>query len=345
MLTSGDSKHSRRPPGRLFFSSSGHIGYLLPFFAASALAHHGVAPHYDDSKQVTLDGVVTEFEFINPHSFVYLRVTDASGKSAIWHCELASRSVLARNGLKAETFAPGTRVTIMGSQARQNPTGCALREAHFADGSVLRSSTLFGATPAATAVPAAQSESIEGVWAMKTFAVSYYTGALTEEGERRRAAFDPVKDDPAIYCDPASPVRFWINVNEPFEIRLEADTVVVEHQFMDSRRVIHLGEDAPPAGTPPSTLGYSTGRFDGNALIVTTTSFTAGVLEPRRAVVHTAGLKLAERIEVNTATHELEITWTIDDPAIFKEPHTQKELFVRTERWRERYNCKPGYQQ
>jgi fructose-1,6-bisphosphatase/inositol monophosphatase family enzyme len=44
-------------------------------------------------------------------------------------------------------------------------------------------------------------------------------------------------------------------------------------------------------------------------------------------------------------TRELEITWTIDDAVVFKEPHTQKELFVRTERWREPYDCKPGYQQ
>jgi hypothetical protein len=321
------------------------LGSLTILLTLPALAHHGVAPHYDDSKQVTIDGTVAEFQFINPHSFVYLRVAGADGKEAVWHCELASRSVLARNGLTEQMFAPGTHVRITGSQARQNPTGCALREAHFDDGSILRSSTLFGATPATTAVPASRAESIEGVWALKTFTVSFYTGALTDEGERRRAAFDPIEDDPAIYCDPASPVRFWVNVNEPFEIRREAGTVVVEHQFMDSRRVVHLDETAPPAGTPRSTLGYSTGRFDGDALVITTSSFTAGALEPRRAVVHTQDLKLTERIEVNRSTHELEITWTIDDPVIFKEPHTQKETFVRTERWREPYNCKPGYQQ
>ena len=321
------------------------LGTLAVALALPAHAHHGVAPHYDDGKQVTIDGTVAEFQFINPHSFVYLRTVGADGKAAIWHCELASRSVLARNGLKQETFAAGRHVRITGSQARQNPPGCALREAHFDDGSVLRSSTLFGATPATTAVPEAQRESIEGVWAMKTFAVSRYIGALTDEGERLRAAFDPIKDDPAIYCDPASPVRFWVNVNEPFEIRRDGDTVVVDHQFMDSRRVIHLGETAPPPGTPRSAMGYSTGRLDGGALVIETTSFTAGALEPRRAVVHTADMELKERIEVNEQTHELEITWTIDDPVVFKEPHTQKEVFVRTERWREPYNCKPGYQQ
>jgi hypothetical protein len=312
--------------------------------ATPCFAHHGVAAHYDDSKSVSLDGTVSEFQFINPHSFVYLRVKGADGREAVWHCEMASRSVLERNGLTVQMFAPGKHVRIEGSQARQNPTGCALREAHFDDGSVLRASTLFGATPAATAVPAAQSNSIEGVWAMKRFNVSRYIGDLTDEGERRRAAFDPVKDDPAIYCDPASPVRFWVNVNEPFDIRREATQVVIEHQFMDSQRVVHLNA-APPPGLARSTMGYSTGHFDGAALVIETTTFKAGTLEPRWGVMHSENLKLTERLEVNPATHELEISWTIDDPLIFKQRLMQKEAYVRTERWHERYNCKPGYQQ
>jgi len=312
--------------------------------ATPCVAHHGVAAHYDDSKVVTLDGTVSEFQFINPHSFVYLRVT-TNGQQAVWHCEMASRSVLERNGLSAQMFAPGTHVRIDGSQARQNPTGCALREARFDDGRVLKSSTLFGATPAATPVPAALSSNIEGVWAMKRFTVSRYSGELTDEGERRRTAFDPVKDDPAIYCDPASPVRFWVNVNEPFEIRREATQVVIDHQFMDSQRVVHLNATAPPPGTPRSTMGYSTGRLDGVALVIETTNFKAGALEPRYGVMHTENLKLTERLEVNPSTHELEISWTIDDPLVFKQRLTQKEAYVRTERWHERYNCKPGYQQ
>jgi len=334
-----------RPESLVNAAALSRLGALLFVLALPARAHHGVAAHYDDSKQVTIDGIVAEFQFINPHSFVYLRVAGADGKEAVWHCEMASRSVLARNGLTQAMFAVGKHAIITGSQARQNPTGCALREAHFDDGSVLRSAEFFGATPATTGLPPAQRSSIDGVWAMKRFAVSRYIGALTDEGERRRAAFDPVKDDPAIYCDPASPVRFWINVNEPFEIKREANAVVVEHQFMDSRRVIQLNETAPPAGTAPSTMGYSTGRFDGDALVIDTTSFVAGALEPRYGVMHSADLKLTERIVVNAQTDELEISWTIVDPVVFKEPHTQKEIFVRTERWHEPYNCKPGYQQ
>ena len=180
---------------------------------------------------------------------------------------------------------------------------------------------------------------------MKRFAVSLYEGDLTEEGERRRAAFDPIKDDPAIYCKPASPVRFWINVNEPFEIRRDANRVVIDHQFMDSQRIVYLDASAPPATQPRSAMGYSTGHFEGAALVIETSNFEAGTLEPRRGVMHTADLRLVERLEVDPATHELEISWTIDDPAIFKKPLLQKETYVRTERWHERYDCKPGYQQ
>jgi hypothetical protein len=61
--------------------------------------------------------------------------------------------------------------------------------------------------------------------------------------------------------------------------------------------------------------------------------------------MHTADLALTERLAIDPGTRELTIGWTIVDPVIFKEPHSQQEAFVRTERWNERYDCKPGYRQ
>ena len=312
---------------------------------STGLAHHGVAPHYDDDRIVTIDGVVSQFDFINPHAFVYVATRAETGEEQVWRCELASRSVLARNGLTAETFRVGEPVRIEGAAGRINPTGCAVRVAYLADGSVLRSTTLFGPTVAAPSEVPENTDAITGTWAMKVFSVSMYEGVLTAAGERARAAFDPIADDPAIYCDPASPVRFWVNVNEPFEIRSEPDRVVVDHRFMDTERVIHLDGASPPPDLPRSTMGYSTGRFEGEALIVSTDHFVAATLEPRRAVMHTEDLQLTERLEVNAATGELEITWTIDDPAYFLEPLTQQEYFVRSVRDDEPYNCRSGYQQ
>jgi hypothetical protein len=318
---------------------------LAIFLASPCAAHHGVAPHYDNSKPVRLEGVVSKFDFINPHAFVYITTLDDAGAEQVWQCELASRTVLARNGITAVTFKVGERITLEGVAARVNTTGCAFRVAYFADGSILRSTELFAPTVASTAEVPSDVNSIVGVWTMKRFSVARYDGALTPAGERAREAFDPISDDPAIYCDPASPVRFWINVNEPFEIRREEDSVVVDHRFMDSQRIVHLSDEPPAPDLERSSMGYSTGHFDGRALVISTDGFIAATLEPRYGVMHTQDLQFGERLEVNEATGDLEINWVIDDPAYFKEPFAQKELFVRSTRDSEPYDCKPGYQQ
>src|SRR6516164_2122961 len=98
------------------------LAYGLP-----AHAHHGVAPHYDTSKPVTIEGVVSRFEFVNPHSFLYVDTVDAAGARQTWSCEMASRTVLTRNGLGADSFKPGEPIKIDGVAARHNPTGCAFR--------------------------------------------------------------------------------------------------------------------------------------------------------------------------------------------------------------------------
>ena len=260
---------------------------------------------------------------------------------------MASRSVLARNGLTQETFAAGKHVTNHGQPSAAEPDG--LRGARSTLRRWQRAARLDAVRRDARddgRARTAQRESIEGVWAMKRFAVSRYIGALTEEGERLRAAFDPIKDDPAIYCDPASPVRFWVNVNEPFEIKREGDAVVVDHQFMDTPACDSLERDGSRRRARRAAR-WATRRAASTA---TRSSSRRPISSRRRSSRATPSctrrdLKLTERIEVNAQTHELEITWTIDDPVVFKEPHTQKEIFVRTERWREPYNCKPGYQQ
>jgi hypothetical protein len=162
-------------------------GLIIAVLGAPCLAHHGVAPHYDVASTVTLEGVIARFDFINPHSFLYIAVADESGAEQQWSCELASRSVLERNGLSIDTFRAGEAIVVEGVMARHTPTGCALRVARFPDGSTLVANELFG--PASTAAPALPDDpdAIFGVWTMKRFSVSRYEGQLTPAGERARA--------------------------------------------------------------------------------------------------------------------------------------------------------------
>ena len=76
-----------------------------------AFAHHGTGT-YDNTKSVTLTGVVTEFAFTNPHAALYFDVKDAAGKVVNWAIEMNSPGVLRRAGWTKTTFKAGDQITI-----------------------------------------------------------------------------------------------------------------------------------------------------------------------------------------------------------------------------------------
>lgn len=83
----------------------------------SAWAHHGQAG-YDTSTKVTVEGAVTGFKFVNPHSIVDLDVKDDKGETQAWQGELTSPNHLLRAGWSATTLKPGDKVSMTGYRAK-----------------------------------------------------------------------------------------------------------------------------------------------------------------------------------------------------------------------------------
>jgi Family of unknown function (DUF6152) len=84
-------------------------------------AHHSISSVYDNSRRLTIDGTVAEFQLINPHPILLVDVKDSSGTVLQWRGEMDNRSELVAIGVAAGTFAPGDRVVITGSLARAQP--------------------------------------------------------------------------------------------------------------------------------------------------------------------------------------------------------------------------------
>ena len=85
----------------------------LLFAAGGASAHHS-ATMFEQTKTVTVEGVVKEFQWTNPHSWLLVDVTDKSGKVTTWGFEAEGPSTLQRAGIRPSEFKPGTRVTMTG---------------------------------------------------------------------------------------------------------------------------------------------------------------------------------------------------------------------------------------
>jgi hypothetical protein len=103
------------------FALAAAAAVAIAFGGARPHAHHSISSVYDSGRKVTLDGVVAQFQLVNPHPFLVVDVIDArgdTGKPQTWRLEMDNLWELAAIGVTASTLRPGDRVRVSGSLAR-----------------------------------------------------------------------------------------------------------------------------------------------------------------------------------------------------------------------------------
>jgi hypothetical protein len=104
--------------------------------SVSALAHHS-ATMFESEKTITVSGTVKEFQYVNPHSWLYVVVTDDQGEETLWGFEAEGPSVLMRAGIKNDALQPGDMVTVTARPLRDGRPAGAWVSVTKADGTVL----------------------------------------------------------------------------------------------------------------------------------------------------------------------------------------------------------------
>lgn len=112
-------------------------GAGLLMMGLPVVAHHSFAAEYDSTKKVELKGVVTKFEWTNPHAHFYLDVTGPSGKVANWNLELASPNMMQRNGWTRHSLKEGDHVVVVASQAKDGTNTASASTIQKSDGTKL----------------------------------------------------------------------------------------------------------------------------------------------------------------------------------------------------------------
>lgn len=109
-------------------------GALL-FAAAPLVAHHSFAAEYDSTKPLTLKGTVVKFDWVNPHSRLYMEVkNEATGKTEQWELETGNVTTLQRRGWRRDTLKPGDSIVVTGYRAKDGSNLAAASTVSTADG-------------------------------------------------------------------------------------------------------------------------------------------------------------------------------------------------------------------
>jgi hypothetical protein len=102
-----------------------------------AWAHHAFAQEFDEKRPIKLQGTVTKWEVINPHSWIHLDVKGPDGKVTNWMIEGGSPNALFRQGFTKESLPPGSEIIVEGYQAKDGANRGVGANITFKDGKKL----------------------------------------------------------------------------------------------------------------------------------------------------------------------------------------------------------------
>jgi hypothetical protein len=139
---------------------------------------------------------------------------------------------------------------------------------------------------------------------------------------RKQRLAENSRDHPDAHCLPLHPVQLHSHP-QPRKIIQTPGLVLIMYEANDGLRQIFTDGRPLPADPQPWWFGYSTGKWDGDTLVVRTIGFRDMNWIDEEGSVMTAGGKLTERFRrVNFGTLEVEIT--VDDPKAYTRPWTVK---------------------
>ena len=110
-------------------------GVLLA--TASVRGHHAFGGEFDPNKPVLLKGPVTKVEWVNPHAWIHIEVTDPDGAKKEWMVEGGTPNTLQRRGITRDTIKVGTVIIVQGYRSKDGSLRANGRDITFPDGRTL----------------------------------------------------------------------------------------------------------------------------------------------------------------------------------------------------------------
>jgi len=301
-------------------------------------AHHSVAGFFDPDAPVEIEGVIKKVRWRNPHTVFLIDVTEQSGEITTWTIESGALGVLRSRGLAREFVKVGDKVKVMGDNSLRSRPEMFARNMLLSNGKeVLLTAGSFRHFTSQTDDEILQAEfdkevianainDADGIFRVWSTDIEerpnsgsrMFAGQLPLNAEARakRAEYN-VGDEALLGCTSWSMPRLMSNPL-PMEYVHEGDTIVQRFEENDSVRVIHMRAEHTDIPDEPSIFGYSTGRWDGDTLVVETTGVALDRFD-NAGTPFSEEMHLIEHITPSSDGKRLNYRLRVTDPNTFTE--------------------------
>lgn len=325
---------------------------ILVLLSSSVQAHHSFSATFKSDEINTVEGVVTEFRFRNPHVIISLDVENADGSSTNWMVEGSAATGWRRAGWNNDSLKEGDMLRVTGSATIDGSPMVSIDEMYMlnpSDGSVLAKLDN-GEDPAVAlgnAAAATASETADPIYYLPPTLPTgepNFTGTTAQiqgftqggpdandpampynaAGERANTSEEwSLENDPQIFCDLPGLVRQAAYTPYGQIIQQYPDHVTIEYEEYGSRRSIFFDDVLPQPG-PPSRLGDSVARYEGNTLVIETVNILPNLSGHRGKPLsdQTRVVEVYSREDHAEYGTILTTTSTIYDPVYLTEPWT-----------------------
>jgi len=316
------------------------IAIALLGYASPVSAHHSTA-EYDASTFVEARGEVVTVLWRNPHIRFEISTKALDGNEQLWEIESADLTRLDRAGLPRDILAVGDVVRFAGNPSTRRERRMYVTHLLVADGReiLLRGNLEARWAPervvntdairrptiaAAAAVPATNDFLGKVLVPSREGRAPAWVGnpPLTAAAREGKAAYDEVVDDPVLGCVSPGMPRVMLR-SGPYAIRFveHGADLIQQNEWFEIDRLIHMDGTEPPADHPYTPLGYSAGKWEGEALVVTTTHIDWPYFELYGlvGVPQSRAMRIVERFTPRDGGATLRYDFSATDPAAFTE--------------------------
>ena len=279
---------------------------VLLSIASGAIAHHSFQATFDSNVTVTVNGVVRDFRFRNPHVLIYLDVTNDDGTVTNWMAEGSSATGWRRAGWKNGSLKSGDKLRVTGNATHDGSPMVSIEEFALLDstGTTVIANLSKDEDPAVSLGQSKQVASVADAVDVYVMPLTLPTGEpnfsgttmqerklvpgegggpdrndppmpYNQAGEAALAASD-IANDPQVFCDPPGVVRQAGYTPYGFKLQQYPDHITIEYEEYGGRRLIFFDDELPKPGVR-SHLGDSVARYEGDTLVIETVNLLANL--------------------------------------------------------------------